>query len=100
MTWLVALPGLSVSVTDCNVLCPIQHAPAIAPVQGRSFSSLVSGMAASLSFASATIADCQMVWPREAQVHEADVPNGPGTRPGRADEALGPTPHWCPWVVR
>ena len=32
MTWLVALPGLSVSVTDCNALCPIQHAPAIATV--------------------------------------------------------------------
>lgn len=63
MTWLAALPGLSVSVSDCKVLCPIQHAPAIAPVQGRNFSSLVSGMTASLSSVSATIADCQMVWP-------------------------------------
>ena len=99
MTWLVALPGLSVSVTDCNALCPIQHAPAIALRPGRSFGSLVSGMAASLSSASATIADCPMVWPREVQGMRQMSRTGRELVPGGLTRLWG-RPHtgvhgWC-----
>src|SRR6266508_1390070 len=68
-----------------------QRMPARAPVQGRNFSNVESGMTGSFACAvPVTVTGVPNLLHRSTRPHDPGVPRGPGTVPGRADTGLLP----------
>ena len=78
-----AAPGASLVYICCRASWPIQHRPATAPLHGRSFSNVVSGMARSLPSGGTGGPWVHRTSPagRPGRTIQ-DVPGGPGTVPG------------------
>ena len=87
MTLVVAAPGWSRDVVLCIDAWPIQHTPATAPLYGRNLSKVLRGMTGSLCrcVPPAALTGGSTFHPGLAQPHDAAVPVGSGTVPGKAD---------------